>query len=221
MLTTLLLSIGFLTGCSNTQVRRTPVTDLGEPWFCEINKTRDDWDCVRDEALARNPKPARLPTDPVEENPFDEETPALPAQAASAEGLANPGAGIDFTAIEQAARTELVSSILARPPEQFTVQLTATETRALADGFLRNYGLETMEDVITLELGREDDLYYVVLLGLYETADDAQAAIEARPESLADIKAWVRPLQPIQDGILQAEGIHQGVNTPVENPSDT
>jgi hypothetical protein len=214
------LTIGLLTGCSNAQVRRTPVTDLGEPWFCEMNETRDDWDCVRDEALARNPQPARLPTDPVERSPFDEETPALPAGNESAEGLANPSAGIDFTAIEQSARTDPAGSVLDRPPEHFAVQLTATETLALADGFIRNHGLEAAEDVFTLELGRDDDLYYVVLFGLYETFDDAQAAIDARPETLAEVKPWIRPLQPIQEGIRQAQGIQKPEEVTELVPSD-
>jgi hypothetical protein len=219
--TVILLTIGLLTGCSNSQVRRTPVTDLGEPWFCEMNETRDDWDCVRDEALARNPQPTRLPTDPVEQNPFDAQTPALPAGNGSREGLANPSAGIDFTAIEQSARTDLAASVLDRPPGHFAVQLTATETLAMADGFVRDHGLKAAEDVLTLELGRDDDLYYVVLLGLYETADDAQAAIDARPETLAEVKPWIRPLQSIQEGIRQAQGIHRPDGVTELVPSDT
>ena len=202
-----LLIVGLLTGCSNAQVRRTPVTDLGDAWFCEMNESRDDWDCVRDDALARNPKPKRLPSDPVESNPFDDETPALPAEAASGAGLANPSAGIDFEAIDDAIRTDAVTRILEQPPEHFAVQLTATETEALADGFVNNHGLEGIEEVLTLEQGRENDLYYVILFGIYETLPEAEAAADAMPEALSDVKPWIRPLQSIQEGILQAQAI--------------
>ena len=202
--------VALLTGCSNAQVRRTPVTDLGEPWFCEMNESRDDWDCVRDEALARNPNPERLPSDPVEPDPFESDAPALPEETASTAGLANPSGAIDFEAIEDAVvRTDRVRAILALPPDQFAVQLTATETQALADGFVSNYSLSDEEDVFTLELGREDDLYYVVLYGLYETLADAQTAVDERPEALEDIKPWIRPLESIQTGILAAEAIHR------------
>jgi len=210
-----------LTGCSNAQVRRTPVTDMGEPWFCEMNEARDDWDCVRDETLVRNPKPKRLPSDPAEPDPFAEEIPALPAESSSLAGLANPSSAIDFEAIEDAVvRTDRVQSILALPPEQFVVQLTTAETQALADGFIRNHDLGDVEEAFTLELGRDDDLYYVVLYGIYETFDEAQAAVDEIPEALEEIKPSIRPLESIQIGILEAEAIHSSSGLPAELSSE-
>lgn len=221
ILTTGALIIALLTGCSNAQVRRTPVTDLGEAWFCEMNETRDDWDCVRDEALAKNPKPKRLPSDPPEPDPFAEELPALPENAAPAAGLANPSAAIDFEAIEDAVvRTDRVQALLALPPEQYVVQLAATETQALADGFVSNHDLSSTEGAFTLELGQDDTLYYVVVYGPYETIDEAQAAANARPASLEDVKPWIRPLESIQIGILEAEAIRSGSNLPADLSSE-
>ncbi len=211
MLAAGILMISLLTGCSNAQVRRTPVTDLGEPWFCEMNEARDDWDCVRDEELARNPRPQRLPGDPVDvdPDPFESEASDLPSEAVSTAGLANPSGAIDFEAIEDAVvRTDRVNSIMQLPPDQFVVQLAATETRAQADGFISNYDLGGMEDVFTLELGRENDLYYVVVFGVYENLDAAQAAVDGRPERLEDVRPWIRPLETMQSGILAAEAIH-------------
>ncbi len=209
-----LIIAAVLAGCSNAQVRRTPVTDLGEPWFCEMNENRDDWDCVQDEAAARNPQPERLPTDPVEPSPFDEEAPALPEIAAPTEGLANPSAAINFDAIaaEVTTRPDSITAILDRSPEHFAVQLTATETQALADGFIANHDLQNMEELITLELAREDDLYYVVLLGMFDTFAEAQAAVDTRPESLAEVQPWIRPLASIQSGILDAEKVNLGLS---------
>jgi hypothetical protein len=207
------LTISLLVGCTNAQVRRTPVTDLGEPWFCEMNETRDDWDCVQDETLANNPKPKRLPTDPVEPNPFDEEAPALPETAASTEGLANPSAAINFDAIAQATqRPDTVSAILERSPEHFAVQLSATETQALADGFISGHGLEGNEDLITLELADKEAFYYVVLLGIYDTFAEAQAAVDSRQDTLADVQTWIRPLSSIQTGITEAESLRLGLS---------
>ena len=208
-----LIVISLLTGCSNAQVRRTPVTDLGEAWFCEMNETRDDWDCVQDEALARNPKPTRLPSDPVEPDPFDEDVPALPTVAAPTEGLANPSATINFDAIAQAtARPNTITALLERSPEHFAVQLTATETEALANGFISNHDLDSIEELVTLELAREDGLYYVVLLGVFDTFAEAEAAVKTLPESLADEQPWIRPLASIQTGIVDAEALRMGLS---------
>jgi septal ring-binding cell division protein DamX len=207
-----LIVIALLTGCTNAQVRRTPVTDLGEAWFCEMNETRDDWDCVQDENLARNPQPARLPSDPVEPDPFAEEAPALPKVATPTEGLANPSAAINFDALAQATvRPDTITALLERSPEHFAVQLTATETEALANGFISNYELDS-EELMTLELAQEDDFYYVVLLGVYDTFAAAEAAVKSLPESLADEQPWIRPLASIQSGITDAEALRMGLN---------
>ena len=56
--TAVLLAIVVQTGCSNAQIRRTPVTPKPTPWFCEMNEARDDWQCVQSAELAANPKPA-------------------------------------------------------------------------------------------------------------------------------------------------------------------
>lgn len=208
-----LLVVAMLTGCSNAQVRRTPVTDLGEAWFCEMNESRDDWICVQDEALARNPQPARLPSDPVEPDPFEEDIPALPEVATSTQGLANPGAAINFDAIAAATiRPDAVTAILDRSPEHFAVQLAATETQALADGFIANHDLDSYENLVTLELARDEAFYYVVLLDVFDTFEEAEAAVSTLPESFAEVQAWIRPLASIQSGIEDAEALHMGLS---------
>jgi hypothetical protein len=53
-------------GCSNSKFRRTPQPSAKTPWFCEMNETHDDWDCVQDAELAKHPKPKRLPGDEPE-----------------------------------------------------------------------------------------------------------------------------------------------------------
>lgn len=201
-----------LAGCSNAQVRRTPVTDLGEAWFCEMNESRDDWDCVQDDALASNPQPTRLPSDPVEPNPFDEEAPALPVVTTPTAGLANPSAAIDFDALAQATvRPDIITAILERPPEHFAVALATTETQALADGFIANYDLAAIEEITTLELAQDGTFYYIVLLGVFETLEEAQAAVGNLPESMADVQPWIRPVESIQTGIVDAEALRMGL----------
>ena len=50
-------------GCGGSNLRRTPAAERPTPWFCQLNESRDDWECVQDAELARRPRPDRLPTD--------------------------------------------------------------------------------------------------------------------------------------------------------------
>lgn len=207
LLVTLLLT-PLMSGCSSKKSRGTPETERETPWFCQMNESRDDWDCVQDAALVKNPKPQRLPSDPVEANPFDLDEPLTRTDTAGLIEAANPSAAIDFELAQAAIeRGETVSLFLTLPPDQFTVQLTTTESRPFANRFVRDRGLEDHEDLIVLELAEDGKFYYAVLLGTYEVLEDAESAINARPESLADIKPWVRTLEPIQTGIRTAEAI--------------
>ena len=207
LLATLLIA-SLLAGCANSKLRRTPTTERPTPWFCEMNESRDDWDCVQDEALASNPRPKRLPSDPAEPNPFDEERPGEDNDDLS--GLANPAADVDFNAIEAALAQEHVTRVMDAPPEYFTVQLTTTATEPLAAGFILDHHLKGNDQVMTLELADDTTPYYVVLLGVYPTEKAAEAAADARPESLADVTPWVRPLAPVQTDLSRAQFLKTG-----------
>lgn len=203
-----LLMTSLLSGCSSKKARGTPEAERETPWFCQINESRDDWDCVQDAALAKNPKPKRLPSDPVEANPFDLDQPLTRKDTAGLTEAANPSAAINFELAQAAIeRGKEVSLFLTLPPDQFTVQLTTMESRPFANRFVKDRGLEEREDLMVLELAEEGNFYYAVLLGTYEALEDAESAINARPESLTDIKPWIRTLEPIQTGIRDAEAL--------------
>ena len=62
----LLVLAVIMAGCSNSKLRRTPEAERKTPWFCQMNESRDNWECVQDAELARHPKPERLPSDEPE-----------------------------------------------------------------------------------------------------------------------------------------------------------
>lgn len=186
-----LLAILVLAGCSNAQVRRTPVTPKPVPWFCQLNETRDDWQCVQSAELAAHPNPARLPSDPL--------APDIPPGDAAVSGAA-----------VAATADGAVAGVLALPEEGFVVQLIATASRDEAEAFVTAHGLE---ETMTLQLAREADVYYVVLLGAYGTLEAAQSAAENRPSSLTEIKPWIRPLLSIQAGLLAAQALRAGTGS--------
>ncbi len=178
-----------------------------------MNEARDDWQCVQNAELAAHPKPARLPNDPVEPaavaggaaavgaGTYRGENVGEGAPEAGLEPLADPGEMVGVGALQDEPVVDDVSEVLAMPEDGFAVQLVATASRDQADDFVTAHGLT---DTMTLQLAREADFYYVVLLGTYATFDQAQAAVEGRPASLADIKPWIRPLLSIQTGLLAA-----------------
>ena len=218
-----------LAGCSNSKLRRTPTTERPTPWFCEMNENRDDWECVQDEELARNPQPQRLPgdeeedlieADPIIAAPFiapavslDElpdsseseqptETSAETSEAPSEVSTADLIESSSDVSID--APTAMSINLLAQPAEHYAVQLIATANLDLAEQFTAEHSLD---DTITVQLARDEELYVVVLLGVYSTYADAEAAVDGRGESLADIKPWIRPLESIQAGLEAAANL--------------
>ncbi|MGD8416144.1 MAG: SPOR domain-containing protein [Pseudomonadales bacterium] len=204
------LLVGLMaTACSNSRIKRTPTTNLGTPWFCQMNETRDDWSCVQDAELARNPKPDRLPSDAVATAPAAPSPAAdLPASADASEGvtgLADPAAAIDSEALPATApEDDGAESLLSLPASGYAVQLISLPSREMADEFT---AIHYLPDAITLALAREKELYYVVLLGVFPTFDEAEQASHRLPESLADTTPWIRPLKSVQDGIRQARAL--------------
>ena len=218
-----------LAGCSNSKLRRTPTTERPTPWFCEMNENRDDWECVQDEELARNPQPKRLPGDEEEELehaepiiplPFIAPTvslneshdslsaaqPTLQAAEPTAEQAADQttGPSAEPTEASSAAPVEISTNILALPADHYAVQLIAMANIGLAEQFTKDHSLD---EAITVQLARDEELYVVVLLGIYATYFDAELAVESRAESLTDIKPWIRPLEPIQTGLKAAANL--------------
>ena len=68
-----------------------------------------------------------------------------------------------------------------------------------ADGFIASHDLDDFDDLITLELAREQDFYYVVLLGVYDTFAEAlgwsgaKVATRSRPSSSVYAAQMARP----------------------------
>jgi len=197
-----------LSGCSNSKLRRTPEAEAKTPWFCEMNEARDDWDCIQDSELARNPQPARLPG--------DEPEPGLDA-AAIPTADATTGRDEPLREVEQTPEapatmnesspltTATTVDLLTLPGDLFVVQLIAMANARLAEEFITS---RAVDDGISLQLARDGELYHVVLLGdVYDSYGEAQAAAEARSDSLTDIEPWIRTLDSIQSALREADGL--------------
>ena len=227
-----LLATMVVAGCSNSKLRRTPTQVKDTPWFCQMDEARSDWECVQDESLVKNPKPERLPNDPMEKpvrpvsvtdaSPVTGSTgraPELTATVASAtaEGgdlsdTAHSSASIDAEDMPAAETRDgsAAARLLAMSAERFAVQLIALDSAELAERFIEENALE---DAMVVQLARQEDFYYVVIFGIYDSFEEARAAFDANPGSLEGIKPWIRSLGSLQAAIRQADILLTGVDS--------
>lgn len=198
-----------LSGCSNSKLRRTPEAEAKTPWFCEMNEARDDWDCIQDSELARNPQPARLPGDEPEPNLDSVAIPTAETTTARDDPLREveqtPQASAPATVNESRPSNTATADLLTLPGDLFVVQLIAVANARLADEFIASRAIDA---AMSLQLARDGELYHVVLLeGVYDSYGEAQAAAEARPDSLTDIEPWIRTLDSIQSAWREADSL--------------
>lgn len=227
------ISALLLGGCSNSKLRRTPTVVKQSPWFCELNAAGDDWTCVRDEQLARHPRPSRLPGDVPEPAAATDLGPQRdttdPGIDASAAGASSPMGGEDTLATaaapDQAPPEPTPAAAHASndkpadatpatsggdPEEQLLAlpgDMFVVQLIAFANESQAGQFVaeRKLADSLPLRLARGEETYYVVLLGVYDTYADASAAVAARGETLADIEPWIRPLASVQAGLRAAQ----------------
>jgi septal ring-binding cell division protein DamX len=222
-LCTLMIVLFVLTlpACGGSNLRRTPTAERDTPWFCQMNEARDNWECVQDAELARRPKPERLPGDepPLPEPEripliaptviFEEETASLneetavdaPTTAATAAAIATAETPATDDAAPTLSEPE-EDDLLSMSPDLYAVQLIAMANESVADDFKSHHNID---DALIVQLATEGELFYVVLLGIYDSFTDAEQAVAERGESLSDIEPWIRPLDTIQSGLREAQ----------------
>ena len=208
-----LICIVATAGCSGGR-RGTQSADTGTPWFCQMNETRDDWECVQDAELARRPRPDRLPTDEPEPQPAPPPmiVPTVsfePEPTAADDATSAAAATVSAAAIESAPAEPDIAPVdlMSLSGDMFAVQLIAVANETLANEFVAEHELD---DALTLLMARDGDLYYVVLLGVFDSFADAQLAVDHRNERLLDIEPWIRTLASIQEGVLAARALVAG-----------
>jgi DamX protein len=88
------------------------------------------------------------------------------------------------------------------PRDFYAVQLIAMNTREELEAFVQRHGIE---GVSAARVERDDALYYVLLLGIYETLDKARRAVADLPGPFRDTTPWIRPLGSLQSAMARAD----------------
>lgn len=88
------------------------------------------------------------------------------------------------------------------PGELYTVQLLAMSNKATLEAYVRDHGLKGLS---AARIENEGDLYYVLLLGVYESEALARQAAEDLPPPLDEASPWIRPLGSLQEAMRRAD----------------
>jgi septal ring-binding cell division protein DamX len=56
-------------------------------------------------------------------------------------------------------------------------------------------------------IAQDGKLLYILLLGVYETRERAERAIENIPPPFADLNLWIRPLRSLQAAMTDANNL--------------
>jgi septal ring-binding cell division protein DamX len=200
------------------------------PWFCQTGTDNNSWECVQNETLATNPQPQRLPEPRVSAPnnalpampPPQQPTRLQPDVTAAAPGIADHEAPVPAvsappaltpapskpadpslpTHIALSYRPTKPVAILDLPKHFWAVQLVAVSTKEALEAYARNNKLAGMSAARVWD-GAE--LYYVLLLGIYETRDNAEQAIASLDGPLQDLNAWIRSVGSLQQAMLEAD----------------
>lgn len=89
------------------------------------------------------------------------------------------------------------------PADYYAVQLIAMSDKAGLESFVERQGIRSMS---AARVERDGELYFVLLLGIYETRDIARQAIDAMPE-VHGAEPWIRPLGSLQRAMRRADAI--------------
>ena len=96
------------------------------------------------------------------------------------------------------------TSLLELPAGYWTVQALALSSKEALEAFAQKHQLQGMT---AARIAQDGKLLYILLLGVYETRERAERAIESVPPPFADLSLWIRPLGTLQAAMTDANNL--------------
>ncbi len=206
--------------CSSSAPQTTEqgVERTGE-WFCQIGEASDEWECVQDPDLAANPQPQRLPKPPepepspseiaaTEPAPADRILPPTPApvdRIIPPTPAPNPPPQSTMPKYARLAyNPDGAVGLMDLPADFYAVQLVAVSSKEALEQFAEDHGLRGMS---AARVANDDRLFYVLLLGIYETRDLAEEAITDIPPPLEELHFWIRSMGSLHEAMLAGDAL--------------
>ncbi len=209
-----------LVGCSGSagKAPNTPTTrdDDRAGWFCQTAENAEAWECVQDSALAANPQPTRKPPKPAPPPPAPPRGPAFAPEPAppapEQEDASRHSDAIDTAPDETAAerpkhvrlsyKPDKPMSILELPEDFWAVQLVALSSPEALEEYVARHKMRGMS---AARIWDGSKLFYVLLLGIYETREVAEEAITDLPPPFNLHAPWIRSLGSLQRAMVAAD----------------
>ena len=125
----------------------------------------------------------------------------LPAkQQANVEQTQQPKPGRSTTAaVDDGVRSAKWFASL--DPDRYTLQILSLTKEVSSRAFIKKHKLE--EQAAYFAVHKNERTWYAVTYGLYDSIEEAQTASESLPESIGDLKPWVRKTGRIQKSMLR------------------
>tara|TARA_B100001105_G_scaffold136941_1_gene109780 strand:- start:373 stop:816 length:444 start_codon:yes stop_codon:yes gene_type:complete len=89
-------------------------------------------------------------------------------------------------------------NLIDLPPEYFAVQLFAVSNKEALEKFVRDKNIPGLS---ATRIAYGDQLFFVLLLGIYSDESTARLAAANMPTALNDLTPWVRRLGSLQDAM--------------------
>ena len=89
------------------------------------------------------------------------------------------------------------------PSEFWAVQLVAVSSKSALENFAKEHKIQ---GVSAAETAVNDKLFYVLLLGIYETRENAELAATELPYPFKE--PWIRPMASLQRAMARAEAFN-------------
>ena len=224
-----------LGGCSSKSPQPSDSTDTRtgtqlasqDEWFCQVGASNDDWDCVKG---SNRREPTRLPEPRTSGSRSTSATEAAAALATPVPPAGQPGPSATATSpppapvttadeeppptngaavalpthVELSYRPDQPVAILDLPENFFAVQLVAVSSKEALEKYARERKLSGMS---AARIYADERMYYILLLGIYETRDKADAAIASLTGPLAELDPWIRSVGSLQRAMLEADRV--------------
>ncbi len=206
-----------LAGCSSSA---TSTPDAGgtspsarEPWFCQTATNDEQWECVQSETLASNPQPTRKPPQPEPEpltpRVIPEPVAELPVRPPPAPAPAEPKPVRPARAdrpkhVRLSYKPDKPVSILDLPDDFWAVQLVAVSSPEALEEYVERHKMRGMS---AARIWNGEQLFYILLLGIYETRAIAEEATTDLPPPFDLHAPWIRSLGSLKRGMLAADEV--------------
>ena len=213
-------SLVLLAGCAGRSApdQRTAAdtTSQRDPWICEPGATLDEWNCVRASAApAGAGSAARLQQLLAQQNQKETEMPPAPTDPGGLPHQPDAPEMPDAPALVQtdlpdylrlAFRPEQATSLLDLPGDYWTVQVIAMPSPEALEEYADANGLQGFS---AARIRSNEEVYYVLLLGIYQTEEEARLALDSVPDNLAELSPWIRSVASLQRAMRAADAAHQ------------